>query len=769
MSRSTTRERPSGRRGNDDTFDGDAFVDEMFADIDLDVAPWSSQTMRDATSRSSPRRAVTSRQSPTRRSSSAQTTSRTGSSSTRSGKTRSTRDAGSSTERSVRSGAGGSRSARATPARSGSSRSANASRSRPSTSSARHAPSNRGRANDATSVRRSPARARTSRPSRSTSRARAQRSLITWRAGNPQLRLRLMAALGVIVVVTLAGRLIWWQTFTAATYAAQGREQRLRTTRVTAQRGVITDRNGEVLARSVPQSAVTIDPRLIPDADRVATATALATLLNLDPASVLTKVTSKAEFAYIARQIDDATATKVREANLNGVFVVAEEERFAPAGTVARGIIGRTDPDGTGIAGMELLYDDVLAGTAGNVKREVSEVFGTYAASEQVTQVAEPGDGLTTTLDRTLQFQLEQLCMSSMNDTQAKGANIVVQEVATGDLIVIANCDRDAAGLPQVAKANLASINTFEPGSVNKVITIASAMEAGAVTPSTVIRVPKRIEFNPDTDFAKTFVEEHGGDGDTDLTVADILARSSNNGTIKIAQMLGRERLNAAVRSFGLGSKTAINFPNEPTGHRQIPNLDKWSGTSLPTIAIGQGVSVTAIQMIGVFTTLANGGSYRPPRLVRAAVGPDGDRKAMELAAPTRVVSEQTAHDVTTMMESVVSSSEGTGSKALIDGYRIAGKTGTARKPQASTGSYYDEFGQIYYVSSFVGYFPADAPRYTILVTIDEPKGDSYYAGDVAAPVFRSAAEMTIARFHVPPAGTTTPSLPVAVGTPGEG
>jgi cell division protein FtsI (penicillin-binding protein 3) len=576
-----------------------------------------------------------------------------------------------------------------------------------------------------------------------------------------------MAAVGVMVVAVLAGRLVWWQTFTASAYAAQGREQRVRTSRVTAQRGVITDRNGEVLARSVPQSAVTIDPRLITEPDRAMVANALATLLTLDPATVMTKVSSKGEFAYIARQLDDATAEKVRAAKLPGVLVVPEERRFAPGGNVARGIIGRTDADGTGIAGMEQRYNDVLAGTTGKVSKEVSAKFGTFASSEEVTRAAEPGDGITTTLDRTLQFQLEQVGIEAANTHNAKGVRVVVQEVATGDLVAIANIDRDAAGVPQVAKANLASIDTFEPGSVNKVITIASAMEAGSITPTSVIHVPHAIEFSPNTPYAKTFKEEHGAGVDVDLSVTDVLARSSNNGTIKIAQMLGREQLDGAVRAFGLGSQTALEFPNEPSGHRQLPDLKKWTATSLPTIAIGQGVSVTAVQMIGVFATLANGGSYRPPRLIRATIGADGTRTAAELATPTRVVSEKTAREMTTMMEAVVASSEGTGSKAAIEGYRVAGKTGTARKPQPN-GTYADDFGQTYYVSSFVGYFPADAPRYVILVTIDEPKGASYYAADVAAPVFRTAAELTIARFHVPPAGTTAPPLPV-VAAAGKG
>jgi cell division protein FtsI (penicillin-binding protein 3) len=581
------------------------------------------------------------------------------------------------------------------------------------------------------------------------------------------LRLRLMAAIGVVIVAVLSARLVWWQTFTASAYAAQGREQRVRTTRVAAQRGEITDRNGEVLARSVPQSAVTIDPRLINADDRLSVANTLATLLSLDPATVLAKVSSPGEFAYIARQLDDATAEKVRAAQLTGVLVVPEERRFVPGGNVARGIIGRTDADGTGIAGMEQRYNELLAGTTGKVSKEVSAKFGTFASSEEVTRVAEPGDGLTTTLDRTLQFQLEQVGIEAINTYNAKGARVVVQEVATGDLVAIANIDRDAAGAPQVAKANLASIDTFEPGSVNKVITIASAIEAGSITPTSVIHVPHAIEFSANTPYAKTFKEEHGGGVDVDLSVTDVLARSSNNGTIKIAGMLGKERLDGAMRAFGLGSQTALNFPNEPSGHRQLPDLKKWTATSLPTIAIGQGVSVTAVQMIGVFATLANGGSYRPPRLVRATIGADGTRTAAEMATPTRVVSEKTAREMTTMMEAVVASSEGTGSKAAIEGYRVAGKTGTARKPQAN-GTYADDFGQTYYVSSFVGYFPADAPRYVILVTIDEPKGDSYYAADVAAPVFRTAAELTIARFHVPPAGTTAPSLPV-VAAAGKG
>jgi cell division protein FtsI (penicillin-binding protein 3) len=577
--------------------------------------------------------------------------------------------------------------------------------------------------------------------------------------------MRVLSVVGLLAFGVVAARLVSWQTVYAAPYAADGHQQRSRTLTRIAQRGAVMDRNGEVLARSIPQWAIAVDPSTITDGEEPALAAILGPLMGQDPAALVTKLSGSSRFVYLARQVDDQMAAKVREANLEGVVLQPEEKRFFPAGDVGRGLIGVTNADGGGVTGIEKLHDDDLKGQAGSIRKEITDQLGTYAASEEVVDEFRPGDDLVLTIDRTLQFQVERDAMAALDAIPAHRMTVAVMDVASAEVLALANIDRGPSTMPgylgpaQVSKANLASIDTFEPGSVNKVITMAAAMDAGLIDSSTTIHVPASITVSPDTEWEKVF-KEHGAAGDADLSVTEVLARSSNNGTITIAQQLGEERLDAAMRSFGLGSKTALNFPNEPSGAKQLPARDDWTATSLPTFAIGQGVSVTAMQMLAAYATLANGGVYQSPRLVRATIDADGERTPVEVPEGRRVVSAETAAQMTLMMEQVVSSSEGTGSRAAVDGYRVAGKTGTAWKVQPTTGGYQDELGITHYISSFVGYFPADAPRYVILVSIDDPPTNNYYAGDIAAPVFKTVAEATIARFHVPPSGTVAPTLP---------
>jgi cell division protein FtsI (penicillin-binding protein 3) len=331
----------------------------------------------------------------------------------------------------------------------------------------------------------------------------------------------------------------------------------------------------------------------------------------------------------------------------------------------------------------------------------------------------------------------------------------IVADTDTGEILALANVGIAAEGAPPaLTTENRALTSVFEPGSVNKVVTMAAALEEGVVTPESLVTVPVSLQV-----YDKEFLDG-GHDAPVQWTPTDILTRSSNVGTILMGQRLGPERLDEYLRDFGFGDRTAIGFPNESPGLLPIP--DDYSGTSLATIAMGQGISVTAMQMLAAYNTIANQGVYVAPKLVLATIDAEGNRVETPTSAHHRVISEDTANAVQDMMTYVVE--EGTGRRAQIDGYLAAGKTGTARKPLPG-GGYTDENGRFHYVATFAGFVPADDPQLTIIVVIDEP-GTSIYASQVAAPLFSQMATYVLRHQRVPP--SAQPWTPI-VPAPGEG
>jgi cell division protein FtsI (penicillin-binding protein 3) len=327
----------------------------------------------------------------------------------------------------------------------------------------------------------------------------------------------------------------------------------------------------------------------------------------------------------------------------------------------------------------------------------------------------------------------------------------IISRPDTGEILAMANVSADprpdgALGPAEPSSNNASLTTTFEPGSVNKVITLAAALESGVTTPSTGMEVPDHY-----TVADHEFTDDHNHEPEM-WTPTDILVSSSNVGTIKIAQELGDDRLDAALRRFGLGAPTGLDFPRETRGRLLDP--DEWSGTSLGSIAIGQGISVTAMQMLGAFNVIANDGTYVAPRLVEATVGADGTRRKTPVGARRRVVSEDTARTMQAMMAKVVSEQSGTGTRAQVPGYTVAGKTGTARKPMTPSmpdDGYKDLQGRYHYVATFAGFVPAEQPELSIIVVIDEPTTE-YYASDVSAPAFSELARYALRRYDIPPA-----------------
>jgi cell division protein FtsI (penicillin-binding protein 3) len=599
------------------------------------------------------------------------------------------------------------------------------------------------------------ARRRRSTPARRVPRAIVAERRSTTRtgrfaAGSPRRRLiAVLVALAVLLLAVLV-RVGALQTSQGANLRAAGARQWTRTREIQATRGTIFDRNGEELAMSVPASTVTVNPKLIDDP--AATASILQGVLGLTDerrAELQETMADKDRgFVYVARQIDDAVGEQIDALDLVGVDVVSEDRRILPGGMTGRSVIGQTDIDGIGTAGLELQFDDVLTGSGGEETREVAPGGRSIPGTESVARPPVPGDDLILTLDRSIQFATERALIEQVEQLGARGANAIVMDTDTGELLAMASVRRNAdTGVVEVASGNYAVVDADEPGSVAKVVTVAASLNEGAITPETAFEVPWRKQWYDDL---LADAEQHPTEW---WTAQEILVHSSNIGTMEIQQRIGRERHWEYMRAFGLGEKTALDFPGESTGIMKTP--DELWGSERVTVAYGQGFASTSIQLASAINTIANDGTYVAPKLVAATVGADGTVTESAPSATHEVVSPTTAQEVQSYMMQVVC--RGTAETAQIDGFTVAGKTGTGYKPQAN-GTYFDEAGRRVYYSSFVGFFPAEDPQATILISVDEPPAETNgrFGSQAAAPVFARLAPTIIHEqgFQPPPVTT---------------
>ncbi len=422
-------------------------------------------------------------------------------------------------------------------------------------------------------------------------------------------------------------------------------------------------------------------------------------MIGADVATLTENLSRDTHFVYLDRRIDDDLAAEVVALDLPGIHLQEEPARFTPSKNLAKSIIGSVADDQSGSTGIEFLYDDVLTGTPGELRYERARDGGTIAAAGESRIPAQPGSDVVLTIDRSLQYEAERVLSQQVDAMGAKGGMVVISRPATGEILASANITRNTDDEIIVAGANRAVIDVFEPGSVNKVITISAALEEGLVEPDTTTAVPDHLQVSD-----HMFSDDHSHPADP-MTVTDILAKSSNVGTIGLAQRLGKERIDHYLRDFGFGTKTALNFTNESPGI--LLDADKWSGTSIGSIPIGQGIAVTAMQMLSAYNVIANDGVYVEPRLVEATVDAKAVRTPVPFDQGHRVVSETTARQVRQMLVAAVDA--GTGTQAKVAGYSVGGKTGTARKPQ-DTGTYKDLAGNYHYVAAFTGMVPAESP-----------------------------------------------------------
>ncbi|MFI8928379.1 peptidoglycan D,D-transpeptidase FtsI family protein [Streptomyces sp. NPDC053474] len=605
------------------------------------------------------------------------------------------------------------------------------------------------------------------------------------RLGSPRPRLRLVSLALTLVMLAFVVRLLQVQAVDADAYAAKAEKNRYSSHKIAAERGAITDRRGVELATSVDAYDITADPTLftagetkIKDAPEQAAAL-LAPILDEDADVVAKKLrTPKTRFTLLARretpqvwkQIKDLRATLADKASadatavnvLAGVFAVPTSKRVYPNDDLAAGILGWVNADGKGGGGIEQQLDKGLAGKPGEIRYAQSggRQVPTAGTNEKP---AVPGSDVELTIDRDIQWAAQDAITEQVRKSRADRGYVVVQDTRTGEVLAMANAPGfDPNDLSRAASGSLGNAavqDAYEPGSTAKVMSMAAVLEENAATPHTRVTVPNRLHrgdrlFQDDIDHPTWY-----------LTLNGVLAKSSNIGTILATGELGdtqrqvNRTLYSYLRKFGIGKPTGLGFPGETKGILAPP--EKWSTSQQFTIPFGQGVSINAMQAASVYSTLANDGVRIEPTLVRGTKGPDGRFTPAPAPEKSRVVSKKTANTVARMLESVVDDEEGTGTKARIPGYRVAGKTGTANRVDPQTGRYRG------YTSSFAGFAPADKPRVTVYCVIQNAKKGSYFGGQICGPIYKKVMQFSLKTLQVPPTGHTPARLPVTF-TPGK-
>jgi cell division protein FtsI (penicillin-binding protein 3) len=553
------------------------------------------------------------------------------------------------------------------------------------------------------------------------------------------LRTRVLVLAGALALAFtgVLGRLAWLQIVRHAELAAMAERQYSRTVLLQAQRGPITDRNGAALATSSPAESLFAQPRALGDPVRVAAR--LAPLLGVPEAEIHAQLTSGRAFVWLRRKLPPATAAAVKSLREPGLGLLPEPLRLYPNRELAAHVIGFEGVDG-GLEGVERSFNDTLAGTPG--KAVVGrDALGREVVTEAVLQPPSPGRGVMLTLDRTIQYLAEREIDAAWRRTQARAAMVVVLDPRTGDVLAIAirptfNPNTFLEVPSRDVWRNRAVSDPFEPGSTFKVILAAAALEEGVVRPEDRIWAE-----NGSITIAKTTIHDWKKYGW--LTFGEVLQNSSNVGSIKVGLALGRDRYYRYMTAFGFGAPTGVGLAGESRGLLREPQ--RWSALSLPTMSIGQEVSVTALQMVAAFGAVANGGVLMQPRLVRAVFDAEGrETRRFEPQAVRQVISPETARTLTRLMTQVVAA--GTGHNAAIGGYEVAGKTGTAQKLDPTTRRYSRNPG----VLSFVGFAPADEPRLVMLVMLDEPKTEKW-GSEAAAPIFSAIGAEVLRYLDVPP------------------
>lgn len=549
-------------------------------------------------------------------------------------------------------------------------------------------------------------------------------------------------------LIGVAARVVYIQTFQSNRFQSLAAVQRERRIVLPPQRGSIFDTDGSELAMSRDMKTVYANPRLV--TDEKAAAAAIAPILGADPVAIEKKLSEDRGFIYLARKLDPAVAEQVLALKIPGVASVNESKRFYPSGQLAAHVIGFVGLDNSGLGGLEDRYDALLRGSPGELFMERDPSGRPIPAGKSFVRPPTSGDDLVLTIDREIQFMAESVLASSVQKWAAKGGTVIVMSPKTGAILAIANYptfdpNRFNESQPEQRK-NRALVDVYEPGSANKVITAAAALETGAIKPTDRIQVPDSLRVSN-----KVFHDAHPHPT-LNLSFAEVIEQSSNIGTIKVALGMGRERMHEYLAKFGYGRPTGLDFPGESGGI--LPKPENWWNTSMGTIPIGQGVAVTALQIMSVYGTVANDGISVQPRLLSATIDSAGKRQPSPPAATRRVINSETAKQLTEILVRVTEGTHGTGKAAAIPGYQVAGKTGTAQKPRTD-----GQPGYAGYIGSFIGFAPAGDPALVVGVILDEPS--PIWGGVTAGPAFKDIMQFSLRHLGIGPG----PVLPLE-GTP---
>ena len=565
----------------------------------------------------------------------------------------------------------------------------------------------------------------------------------TSKPGGSERRLYFLGGILILWAAFICARLINLQVVHYGDFEQQARRQQQRTIEVSARRGVIFDRSGHELAMSVAVDSAFAVPIEIPDQEN--TANVLAKVLHADASEILARFKSSHAFCWVARKLDPQTADRIRALNLKGIYFQKEPKRFYPKREMAAQVVGYVGMDDEGLGGIERGFDGELRGEAAKmlISRDArGHWFG------RVEHEPDPGRNIVLTVDEKIQYIAERELEQAMRETRAEAGTVIVQNPHTGEILALANRPtfnpNNFHGILQAQLKNRAVSDIYEPGSTFKIVTIAAALEERVTHPDEVVDCQMGSIV-----IGGIRIHDHKPYGL--LNIEQIIANSSDVGAIKIGLRLGEQRFDQYIRAFGFGSQTGIELPGETRGLTKP--VSRWSKVSIGAISMGQEIGISAVQLAGLISTIANNGVWVAPRIIKTSA-PAGVQNAMGASgtiAPAslrpadqrRVISSETAEQMKKMLEAVVQ--YGTGPKAQLEGYSAAGKTGTAQKVDPATGAY----SKTKYVASFAGFAPVRDPAVTIVVILDSAVG-LHQGGQISAPAFRRIAQKVLACMNVP-------------------
>ncbi len=568
--------------------------------------------------------------------------------------------------------------------------------------------------------------------------------------------------IGIFVLFTLlAAQLFRVQVVQASNYQEKAANEMQSTRTIPAQRGEITDINGIAFARSVSAITIVVDQTQITDPARVANF--VAPILGLPVADVQENITGTRKYSIVLKNGRPALWDKLTQAiydynkaledkyfdkRIIGFFPERSYIREYPSGQLISSLVGFVRADGIGATGIESSLNSIITGTDG--KYSYARGYGAeIPGSQREIVAAKAGTNIRLTINRDVQWVASKAIADAVKSANAVSGTVIVMDPKTGAIVAHATAPtfnpNNTKNVPLALMRNPSVQDVYEPGSTGKVMTMAAALEEKTITPTTVFTVPYMLKRGGSP------FHDHEPHPTQHLTSSGILAVSSNTGTIKVGETMSNDTLHSYLTRFGIGSKTGSGLPGESAG--LLRPVSNWSGTTAPTVAFGQGYSVTAMQATSVFATIANNGVRVSPTVIAGTSDPSGHFTPTANRSSVRVVSEDTAIKLRLMMESVVSA-QGTAPSAAIPGYRVAGKTGTAMRYDQKTGRYSG------YTASFIGFAPADAPRYVISVTLQDPR-NGHYGGSLGGPVFKKVMTFVLQSEHVAPTGTKV--LPVAL------